>query len=168
MVKAFTPTAQRALAADPVGAFHELNDLARHVLRVWDPLGAYKGKHRPNERRRRLAAGLCQRHSQSSCRQLESAILSKWQVMSTTRRAGRKRISQIRQNPQLLISGDPKFVNNGSGCIWNARMFKLPISVIVVPEIDAVTRVESHQYPEPARVAMAESRGIAKRPRRRC
>ena len=59
MVEAFTPTAQRAIAADPVGAFHELNDITWHVLRVLDPLGAYRGKHRPCERRRRLATGLC-------------------------------------------------------------------------------------------------------------
>lgn len=59
MVEAFLPTAAWALAKDPVTAFHELDDIASRVLRVLDVLGVYKGKHRPSERARRLAANLC-------------------------------------------------------------------------------------------------------------
>ena len=60
MVEAFMPTAQRALAADPVGALHEINDITWYVLRVSDPFfGAYRSKRRPTARGRRLAVELC-------------------------------------------------------------------------------------------------------------
>lgn len=59
MVEAFLPTAASALANDPITAFHELHDIASTVLRTLDVLGVYKGKHRPSERARRLAAQLC-------------------------------------------------------------------------------------------------------------
>ncbi|UUZ67924.1 hypothetical protein LP416_26590 [Polaromonas sp. P2-4] len=59
MVEAFLPTAASALANDPITAFHELHEIASTVLRTLDVLGVYKGKHRPSERARRLAAQLC-------------------------------------------------------------------------------------------------------------
>ena len=60
MVEAFMPTAQRALAADPVGALHEINDITWYVLRVSDPFfGAHRSKRRATERGRRLAVELC-------------------------------------------------------------------------------------------------------------
>lgn len=59
MVEAFLPTAAAALAKNPVTAFDELDDIVSRVLRALDVLGVYKGKHRPSERARRLAARLC-------------------------------------------------------------------------------------------------------------
>lgn len=58
MVDAFLPTATSALASDPITAFRELDDIVSRVLRSLDVLGVYKGKRRPGERARRLAAQL--------------------------------------------------------------------------------------------------------------
>jgi hypothetical protein len=59
MVEAFVPTAQMAFADDPVSAFHKLNDIADHVLRLSDPLGVYKGKLAPDRRRFALGRAMC-------------------------------------------------------------------------------------------------------------
>ena len=53
------PLLQRALAADPIDAFHEINELVWHLLRVWDPLGVYKGKLAPDRRQFDVARELC-------------------------------------------------------------------------------------------------------------
>lgn len=58
MVEAFLPQAQAQLAADPVESFHELQEVAWHVLRVFDPLGVYAKRYPPGPRHRALAARL--------------------------------------------------------------------------------------------------------------
>jgi hypothetical protein len=107
MVEAFTLTAQRALAADPVGAFGELNDITWHTLRVLDPLGAYRGKHRPSERARRLAAGLCAA--------LKPATLSK-QLSAT----GKRDFQQAAYLLLFLAKAAPaKFNETVAGIDWD-------------------------------------------------
>jgi hypothetical protein len=107
MVEAFTPMAQRALADDPVGTFHELNDIAWHVLRVLDPIGAYRGKHRPSKRGRRLAAGLCVT--------LKPAVLSK-QLSAT----GKRDFQQAAYLLSFLMKAAPrKFNQVVAGIDWD-------------------------------------------------
>ncbi|MGC6400329.1 hypothetical protein ACNI3Q_07095 [Sphingomonas sp. FW199] len=43
-----------AIAADPIDAFHELNDVISHSLRLLDVLGIYVGKRAPNGRRKAI------------------------------------------------------------------------------------------------------------------
>lgn len=43
-----------AIAADPISAFHELNDVISHSLRLLDVLGIYAGKRAPNRRRKAI------------------------------------------------------------------------------------------------------------------
>jgi hypothetical protein len=49
------PLLQHALAADPMKVFHEVDEIARHLMRVWDPLGVYTGKLAPDRRQVALA-----------------------------------------------------------------------------------------------------------------
>ncbi|WP_133243779.1 hypothetical protein [Sphingomonas pokkalii] len=42
------------IAADPIDAFHELNDVISHSLRLLDVLGIYVGKRAPNRRRKAI------------------------------------------------------------------------------------------------------------------
>lgn len=58
MVEAFLPVAQRALARDPITAFHELDCITSRALHTLDLLGVYQGKYAPIQRQRRLAARL--------------------------------------------------------------------------------------------------------------
>ena len=58
MVEKFVPIAQKLLADDPIPAFRDLDDIAWHVLRMFDPLGIYVGRLAPKPRQRELAAKL--------------------------------------------------------------------------------------------------------------
>lgn len=60
MVEKFVPIAQKLLADDPISAFRDLDDIAWHVLRTFDPLGIYVGRRAPKQRQRELAAKLLQ------------------------------------------------------------------------------------------------------------
>lgn len=60
MVEKFVPIAQKLLADDPISAFRDLDDIAWHVLRMFDPLGVYVGRLAPKPRQRELAARLLQ------------------------------------------------------------------------------------------------------------
>lgn len=77
MVDAFTPTAQKAVADDPVSAFQKLEDIVDRALRLSDPLGVYVGKLAPN--RRRFALG------KSMCKALKPKVLAA-QLSATPRR----------------------------------------------------------------------------------
>lgn len=59
MLEKYIPTAQQVLSKDPVNGFHDLNDIAMHVLRILDPLGVYTGKRKPDARRWSIARKLC-------------------------------------------------------------------------------------------------------------
>ncbi|MEH3122801.1 MAG: hypothetical protein PGN16_12610 [Sphingomonas phyllosphaerae] len=83
MAERFVPTAQAALAHDPVEAFHELgHDFIMHVLRVFDPLGVYVGMLKPTARQWSIARRMCrpldpalvaQQLSDARMRQFQSA-----------------------------------------------------------------------------------------------
>ena len=59
MVERFLPTAIKALADDPVSAFRDLEDIAWHVLRMFDPLGMYVGRLAPTAREKSLGRRMC-------------------------------------------------------------------------------------------------------------
>jgi hypothetical protein len=59
MVNAFIPTAQRAFADNPVSAFHQLEEILDHILRLSDPLGIYVGKRATNRQRFALGKAIC-------------------------------------------------------------------------------------------------------------
>lgn len=59
MAENFVPTAQRVLAKDPVEGFHQIDDLLFKVLRVFDVLGIYVGKHKPTRRQWTIARRMC-------------------------------------------------------------------------------------------------------------
>ncbi len=59
MLEEYLPTAMEILSADPFDGFHSLQDVAMRVLRVFDPLGIYVGKLKPDARRRRIARQIC-------------------------------------------------------------------------------------------------------------
>lgn len=62
MAELFVPTAQRVLARDPVGGFHQLShDFASSVLRVFDVLHVYVGKLKPTRRQRTIARRMCEK-----------------------------------------------------------------------------------------------------------
>jgi len=62
MAELFIPTAQHVLANDPVDGFHQLShELASTVLRVFDVLGVYVGKHKPTRRQKAIARRMCQK-----------------------------------------------------------------------------------------------------------
>lgn len=59
MLEEYIPTARRILSVDPFDGFHALDDVAMAVLRVFDPLGVYIGKLKPDARRWRIARQMC-------------------------------------------------------------------------------------------------------------
>lgn len=59
VLQSIMPILQQALAANPITTFHEIEDIAWHLLRVWDPLGIYIGKLAPDHRQIDLARALC-------------------------------------------------------------------------------------------------------------
>jgi hypothetical protein len=61
MAELFVPTAQQVLAKDPVEGFHQLNDLASIVLRVFDVLHVYVGKLKPTRRQWMIARCICEK-----------------------------------------------------------------------------------------------------------
>ncbi|WP_374453575.1 hypothetical protein [Phenylobacterium sp.] len=83
MVEAFLPQAQAELANDPVESFHELQDVAWHVLRVFDPLGAYAKRYPPGPRHRALAGQMLSRLDPIElARRLSAARLREFQQVS--------------------------------------------------------------------------------------
>lgn len=81
MAERFIPTAQAALAHDPIEAFRELShDFIMHVLRVFDPLGVYVGKLKPSARQWSIARRMCQRLDPAPvARQLSDARMRQFQ-----------------------------------------------------------------------------------------
>lgn len=59
MVERFVPAVQRALARNAFEGFESLDDLPMHVLRIYDPLGIFVGKHRPDKRRWAIGRSMC-------------------------------------------------------------------------------------------------------------
>ena len=59
LVETFLPRSQDRLVNDPIAAFHELDDVAWHVLRLLDPLGVYVGRFAPTARMKSLGRQLC-------------------------------------------------------------------------------------------------------------
>jgi hypothetical protein len=59
MLEEYIPTARRILSADPFDGFHSLDDIAMGVLHVFDPLGIYVGKLKPDARRWKIARQMC-------------------------------------------------------------------------------------------------------------
>jgi len=60
LAELFVPTAQQVLRKDPIEGFHQLSmDFASTVLRVFDILGVWVGKHAPTPRHRAIARKLC-------------------------------------------------------------------------------------------------------------
>ncbi|NOK23626.1 hypothetical protein [Corallococcus carmarthensis] len=55
MVESALPVLQEAFARDAFGTFRELHDMAMLVLRVFDPLGLFKGANKADPRRIQLA-----------------------------------------------------------------------------------------------------------------
>jgi len=47
LTKLFATRVASRLQADPVGSFHQMDDIFWQTLRLYDPLGIYKGKDRP-------------------------------------------------------------------------------------------------------------------------
>lgn len=66
LVESLMPAIEERLRADPIHAFHELNDIFWHVLRVYDPLHIYVGDRAPTGRMRRIAGRLVSRWSAPS------------------------------------------------------------------------------------------------------
>ncbi|RXZ64243.1 hypothetical protein [Pelagerythrobacter rhizovicinus] len=58
-VETLAPAIAERMRADPIGAFGQLEDVFEASLRVFDPLGAYKGKWAPTARSRAIASQLC-------------------------------------------------------------------------------------------------------------
>lgn len=73
LAEAALPKFRQCFELDPIGTFEQLNDLLGQLLRVWDPLGVYKGPLRPDGRRKAIARRLI-RSIQDD--QLASAISS--------------------------------------------------------------------------------------------
>ena len=59
LIEGLLPAIEGRLRADPAKAFHELDEIVWHSLRLFDPLGLYKGKNAPNKRMRLLGRKLC-------------------------------------------------------------------------------------------------------------
>ena len=59
LAEAFLPVTRKPLIDDPVRAFHELTDLAWHILRILDPLGNLVGRLAPTKRMKLLARRMC-------------------------------------------------------------------------------------------------------------
>lgn len=62
ILKLAMPLLQNALAANPINGFNEIqHDLIMCFLRIWDPLGVFKGKNKPDRRQIELARELCRK-----------------------------------------------------------------------------------------------------------
>lgn len=59
LVEALLPAIAERVRADPLYAFHELNDIVRDTLRLHDVLGVYVGKLAPTKRMKQVARQLC-------------------------------------------------------------------------------------------------------------
>lgn len=58
-VEALAPVIAERMRADPIDAIEQLDDVFGSTLRVFDPLGAYRGKWAPTARSREIATQLC-------------------------------------------------------------------------------------------------------------
>jgi hypothetical protein len=74
MVESALPVFQEAFARDPFGTFRELDDIAMIVLRVFDPLGVYKGAQKADRRRIQIAKRMITKLDPSSVSRQLSAI----------------------------------------------------------------------------------------------
>jgi hypothetical protein len=61
LIERALPVINEAFARDPIETFGNLNDVLMSVLRVFDPLGVFVGKYRPDARRLSLARRICLR-----------------------------------------------------------------------------------------------------------
>jgi len=59
LIEALIPAIADRLRADPQEAFHELNDIVWHALRLYDPLNVYVGKLAPTRRMRQVGRRIC-------------------------------------------------------------------------------------------------------------
>jgi hypothetical protein len=59
LIEALIPAIADRLRADPQEAFHELNDIVWHALRLYDPLHVYVGKLAPSRRMRQVGRRIC-------------------------------------------------------------------------------------------------------------
>ncbi len=59
LTEALVPAIADRLRADPQDAFHELNDIVWHVLRLYDPLRIYVGKLAPTRRMQQVGRRIC-------------------------------------------------------------------------------------------------------------
>lgn len=59
MLEEYVPTARCILSDDPFDGFHALQDVVMDVLHVFDPLGVFSGKLKPDARRWRIARQMC-------------------------------------------------------------------------------------------------------------
>ncbi len=82
LVAKFSTRVAPRLVDNPVGSFHEMDEIFWHVLRLHDPLGLYKGKDRPSKAMRQVgrhisdiwsASDLAEKISQCSTRDFQSA-----------------------------------------------------------------------------------------------
>jgi hypothetical protein len=58
-VEALVPAIAERMRADPIEAIEQLDDIFGNTLRVFDPLGVYKGKWAPTARSKEIATQLC-------------------------------------------------------------------------------------------------------------
>jgi hypothetical protein len=59
MLDKYIPIAQEVLVKDPINGFHGLDDIAMHVLRIFDPLGIYNRKLKADARRWKIGRRIC-------------------------------------------------------------------------------------------------------------
>lgn len=59
LINALGPAIRTRMRADPIETFDELKDIFWHALRIFDPLGTYKGKLAPTTRMREVCGQLC-------------------------------------------------------------------------------------------------------------
>ncbi|MFC1459669.1 hypothetical protein ACETIH_23820 [Microvirga arabica] len=59
LIEALIPAISERMRADPQHAFHELNDIVRNALRLFDPLQVYVGKLAPTRRMKQVGRKLC-------------------------------------------------------------------------------------------------------------
>jgi hypothetical protein len=59
LIESLIPAIASRLRANPQEAFHELNDIAWHALRLYDPLRVYVGKLAPSRRMRQVGGKIC-------------------------------------------------------------------------------------------------------------
>jgi hypothetical protein len=60
LVEHSLPVIKKAMFENPTESFANFDHLLMATLRVWDPLGVFVGKYRPDERRMSLARRICQ------------------------------------------------------------------------------------------------------------